>query len=683
MIKKKTIAGICVVLMLLSIGGSQAMIDLTGTQTGAGGGGFSGKYTDLDFAGTTGFSDLVDNISDGGFTYSNWFNQTLNTSDNPTFAGLTLDGNVDMNHNDINNVFEIECENDISVGNDIQLNDKLEHKDDTDTYLDFNINQITLVAGGVNVLDMLSTLATFGVNVTMNENLTVDNNITSSGRFIGNGSGLTIDWDKIYDIPAGFADGVDDVGSGSGNPFNQSLNTTDVVNFTGLNIAKNSYPIVTVIGVGEDEGGKILLGDSTQNNYLTLSGENGEGIGVWTTGEELILGAMSVGRGISFYANGTDVGHWMSNGYLGVGETNTDNIENRLRVVGNVNVTGYYMGNGSLLTDINWSNLTNMPAGFADGIDNESTSVYWADNVTLNQSGYVFAINTSIFGENLTWDGKYLNATDAVLSEAEVDAYVANNGYLTSYNETDPWFNSSIAHTLQSTWLDDWNTSFIWGDHSGLYSLLGHVHDFNYSGYNQDLNTTSDVTFNTVTGNGSGLSINWSNLYSVPAGFADNIDNTTAYNQDLNSTDSPTFNDITLTNYPNLDKDSTDDITAEVDPWFNSSVAYTILQAWINNWNTSFGWGDHAGLYSLLGHIHPFNYSGYNQNLNTTSAVTFDTVDTGQGANELYDMNQNVLTSSNVEFENVTVDNTLDMSNGGVTWNMYVNATGVLVWEIE
>jgi len=43
-----------------------------------------------------------------------------------------------------------------------------------------------------------------------------------------------------------------------------------------------------------------------------------------------------------------------------------------------------------------------------------------------------------------------------------------------------------------------------------------------------------------------------------------------------------------------------------------------------------------------------------NQNVKTDSAVTFTTVDTGQGANELYDMNQNVKTDSNVEFGSVT-----------------------------
>jgi len=43
-----------------------------------------------------------------------------------------------------------------------------------------------------------------------------------------------------------------------------------------------------------------------------------------------------------------------------------------------------------------------------------------------------------------------------------------------------------------------------------------------------------------------------------------------------------------------------------------------------------------------------------NQNVLTTSAVTFTTLNTGQGANELYDMNQNVLTTSNVTFGNIT-----------------------------
>ena len=50
------------------------------------------------------------------------------------------------------------------------------------------------------------------------------------------------------------------------------------------------------------------------------------------------------------------------------------------------------------------------------------------------------------------------------------------------------------------------------------------------------------------------------------------------------------------------------------------------------------------------------------QNVKTDSAVTFATVDTGQGANELYDMDQNVLTTSSPTFASVTATGTVDIA---------------------
>ena len=141
----------------------------------------------------------------------------------------------------------------------------------------------------------------------------------------------------------------------------------------------------------------------------------------------------------------------------------------------------------------------------------------------------------------------------------------------------------------------------------------------------------------TGTSTGGGTS-SWDELEDIPAGFADGVDNVGVGNVD---------------------------------------------SAWMSNWNDSYSWGNHSGLYALVSHTHYFNYSGYDNDLNTTDSPTFVTIDTGEGANELFDMDQNVMTSSDVEFENLTVDDTLDMSNGGTTWNIYVNATGVLVWEME
>ena len=58
-------------------------------------------------------------------------------------------------------------------------------------------------------------------------------------------------------------------------------------------------------------------------------------------------------------------------------------------------------------------------------------------------------------------------------------------------------------------------------------------------------------------------------------------------------------------------------------------------------------------------------YMGTNQIISPTRAATFVTLDTGQGANELYDMDQNVLTTSSPTFDDVTVSD--EVTIGGVT----------------
>ena len=50
----------------------------------------------------------------------------------------------------------------------------------------------------------------------------------------------------------------------------------------------------------------------------------------------------------------------------------------------------------------------------------------------------------------------YLN-TNTQLSEAEVDDMVSDNGYLSTYTETDPTFNTSIAKGITAADIADWN----------------------------------------------------------------------------------------------------------------------------------------------------------------------------------------------------------------------------------
>jgi len=79
-----------------------------------------------------------------------------------------------------------------------------------------------------------------------------------------------------------------------------------------------------------------------------------------------------------------------------------------------------FVSNNGYLTTVSWNDLTGIPAGFADGIDN--TSAGGADWTEI----------TNIPADIADGDD------DTQLSEVEVDAFVSNNGYLTSYTETDP-----------------------------------------------------------------------------------------------------------------------------------------------------------------------------------------------------------------------------------------------------
>lgn len=86
-----------------------------------------------------------------------------------------------------------------------------------------------------------------------------------------------------------------------------------------------------------------------------------------------------------------------------------------------------------------------------------------------------------------------------------------------------------------------------------------------------------------------------------------------------------------------------------------------VVQSQLNNLNTSTS-NDNSTQAALY--------------FDSSEAATFITVNTGQGSNELYDMNQNVLTTSNVTFNNVTADSInltslgwiVRVPNGGGLW---------------
>ena len=72
-----------------------------------------------------------------------------------------------------------------------------------------------------------------------------------------------------------------------------------------------------------------------------------------------------------------------------------------------------------------------------------------------------------------------------------------------------------------------------------------------------------------------------------------------------------------------------------------------------------------------------------NQNVLTSSAVTFATVDTGQGANELYDMDQNVTTGSSPTFNDLTTDGDITVKGDDISSHPFTSGFTGSGWKID
>lgn len=198
-----------------------------------------------------------------------------------------------------------------------------------------------------------------------------------------------------------------------------------------------------------------------------------------------------------------------------------------------------------------------------------------------------------------------------------------------------------------------------------------------------DVDTTGEVNGNVLKFNGS----KWipSTDLNGGGGSGGNI-----FNQDLNTTNNVTFNNLTLTMYPFLDKNYSDDFDGtwgsltgkptkahphNQDLNTSSSPTFNVING--NGSGLTIDWND---IYYKPNWLTSFAHP-HNQNLNTTNAVTFTTINTGEGANELYDMNQNVQTSNDVIFNTVSPTNQVrarayitGSSTGWKTWSAWKKA---------
>ena len=149
------------------------------------------------------------------------------------------------------------------------------------------------------------------------------------------------------------------------------------------------------------------------------------------------------------------------------------------------------------------------------------------------------------------------------------------------------------------------------------------------------------------------------------------------FNQNLNTTDDVQFADLTFGRF--FQSSFGGAIDAGGDPWYLSGTSFQIAENLTvdNNITASYFIGNGSQLTGIS------SGNPFNQDLNTTNAASFTSLNTGQGANELYDMNQNVQTTDDVTFNNVSITDNITIANGANTWIIYVDGNGTLVWEIK
>lgn len=259
-------------------------------------------------------------------------------------------------------------------------------------------------------------------------------------------------------------------------------------------------------------------------------------------------------------------------------------------------------------------------------------------NTAPNQLQVLSISNDTIFLTNggfvkLPPVGSNISYTDLLNKPTNLSQFINDVGFIA--NESDPNFQASAAFGISLTNIANWNSSFSWGNHAGLYRPIFYVPDWSeitgkpilfdgtwasLSGkplfatvstsgnYNDLLNkpmlfsgSYSDLTNKPVLFDGT-----WNSLNGKPTTIAE-YGITDAFNGDYNNLSnkpllfSGSYTD--LSNKPSLFSGNFSDLTGKpttllgygiTDAMSTSHSAYGITSADITNWTVAYNWGNHA-----------------------------------------------------------------------------------------
>ena len=296
----------------------------------------------------------------------------------------------------------------------------------------------------------------------------------------------------------------------------------------------------------------------TNNNQLT----NGAGYLTSYTETDPVFGA-SVASGIT----NTNITNWntaygwgdhSTQGYLTAeadtlatitarGATTTQNVEvGALTVNGNLTVTGTTTTIDTINVRVSDNEIT---------LNNDVTTTPTEDAGVEVERG--LSTNVRIRWNETADRWTFTNnGTNYFNLPVQVSDLSNDSGYITSYTETDPVFTASVAASITSTDLSNWNGAYNWGDHSSAGYLTGLT--------SESISSLTDVNVTSVAAN-----------------------QLLKYNSSTSDWENWTPN--YLASY------------TETDPVYSASAAAGITNANIGNWNTAFSWGNHAAAGYLTG----------------------------------------------------------------------------------
>ena len=404
--------------------------------------------------------------------------------------------------------------------------------------------------------------------------------------------------------------------------------------------------VINYQGIARDNAGNILVNENISLRLSILSGsETGPVVYVEThskTTDGYGLFTLLIGQGTVTLGSFSAI-DWGTDAFFLKVEIDPSGGTNYMSAgVSQFAVTPYalhaktaengFSGNYNDLTNLpvlfdgNWQSLTNIPttlAGYgitdamstshaanaitSGNINNWNTAYNWGNHAGLYRSVSYVPAWTEITDKpsfaTVATSGSYSDLTDKPILWDSTWASIKNKpNTLMGYGITDAMSTTHAANAITSGNINNWNTAYSWGNHAGLYRLINYVPSWTEITSNPFLfisvANNQLIKYNSTSGKWENWMPNYLTAYTEtdPLWTTASGNYYTKTNMQTSGAAQIHFGNITgkpttLAGYGITDAMST------------GHVANSITANNITDWNTAYGWGNHAGLYRLISYV--------------------------------------------------------------------------------